>query len=45
MRVGIDCGVTGAIALLSGNEVEKVWDMPTYSEQTADGRRQEPKHG
>jgi hypothetical protein len=37
-RLGIDCGVTGALVLISGNEVIKCWDMPTYSEKTADGK-------
>ena len=31
MRLGIDPGITGAIALISGNAVLNCWDMPTYS--------------
>lgn len=31
MRLGIDCGITGALALICGRDVLECWDMPTYS--------------
>lgn len=37
MRVGIDPGNTGALALINGNDVVECWDMPTYTVQTAEG--------
>jgi crossover junction endodeoxyribonuclease RuvC len=37
MRVGIDSGVTGAIALISGSKVIECWDMPVLTVETSDG--------
>jgi len=31
-RIGIDPGLTGAVALLGGKRAVKVWDMPTVTE-------------
>lgn len=38
MRIGIDCGVTGAIALIQGSRLWNIWDMPVYTEQTKTGK-------
>lgn len=39
MRIGIDCGITGAIALISGTEVLDCWDMPTYTYSVGKGKK------
>lgn len=39
MRIGIDSGVTGAIAHIAGNQVLECWDMPILTVETADGSK------
>lgn len=39
MRLGIDPGCTGALALISGNQVVKCWDMPVQTEITSTGAK------
>lgn len=45
MRIGIDSGVTGAIALISGSQVIECWDMPTITVETADGGKRNEVDG
>ncbi len=42
MIVGIDPGLTGAIALLDGEECIKVWDMPVSAKTHGKGREVNP---
>lgn len=37
MRIGIDCGVGGAIALIHSRGIVNIWDMPIYIETTKAG--------
>jgi crossover junction endodeoxyribonuclease RuvC len=36
-RIGIDPGLTGAVALLEGDRAIRVWDMPVVSERRGKG--------
>jgi crossover junction endodeoxyribonuclease RuvC len=45
MRIGIDSGVTGAIALISGVQVIECWDMPIQTTETADGKKRNEVDG
>jgi hypothetical protein len=45
MRIGIDSGVTGAIALISGSQVIECWDMPVQTFETADGKKRNEVDG
>lgn len=45
MRIGIDSGVTGAIALISGSRVIECHDMPTISVDTSDGGKRNEVDG
>lgn len=45
MRIGIDSGVTGAIALISGNQAVQCWDMPVLTTETADGKKRNEVNG
>ena len=38
MIIGIDCGLTGAIALLDGDICRGVWDMPTTERTVGKGK-------
>jgi len=42
MKVGIDPGLTGAIALLDGDTVIRIWDMPTMEKTHGKGNQVNP---
>jgi crossover junction endodeoxyribonuclease RuvC len=39
MILGIDCGLTGALALVDGDECRGVWDMPTVEKTHGKGQQ------
>ena len=41
-KIGIDPGLTGAIALLNGDELIKLWDMPLTERRSGKGQEVNP---